>query len=237
MLGRLLEFAVHAEPTAETIAAYDGLGFESVPVEAVRGGPYAAMCNEIVFGLRAEPLDGPAPVFVRPDLKMYVRGLRHLGIELELAELADDDFNRAAFRDPSGRLVLLVEARTFSPPPPAPQRVVACGHFLEWSAATHSVEDSERFWAALGLEKIAAGLEPHPWVRMAGRGIVAGFHETARFSSALTFAAPGIEARIEFLQAKNLHARHGAPVAAPGEGAATVTLPEKTLLYLLDRAP
>ena len=236
MLGHLLEFAVHAEPAAETLAFYEALGFESLPVVGSQGGPYAAMSNEITLGLRAEPLDGPVPVFVRPNLKMHLRGLRHLGIDLELAALADDEFNRAAFRDPNGRLVMLVEARSFSPAPPAPQRVFACGRFLEWSVATHSIAESEAFWAALGMRTIAEGTAPHSWLRMAGRGLAVGFHETARFSSALTFTAPGVGARIEYLRAKHLRLQDGAPVAVAGESAATMTLPERTLAYLLDRA-
>jgi hypothetical protein len=236
MLGQLLEFAIHARPSAEALGFYEQLGFHSLSISDVRGGPYAALSDgALTLGLQAEEIDGPVPVFVRPNLKPHLRGLRRLGVRFDFTELAEDEFNRAGFRDPNGRLVMLVEARTFSPAPRALTDIFACGEFLEWSVATHSLAESESFWAALGFTRIADGATPHAWVRMAGRGLVVGFHESLRLASGFSFRAPDLDARTQYLEAKNVQVTRGAPMAPPGTNAATLIAPERTPFYLVEK--
>ncbi|HEY5566399.1 MAG TPA: hypothetical protein VIM81_04045 [Gammaproteobacteria bacterium] len=235
MLGQLLEFAIHTQPSAAALGFYEQLGFHSLSISDVRGGPYAAVSDgALTLGLTAEEIEGPVPIFVRPDLKPHLRGLRRLGVRFDFTELADDEFNRAGFRDPNGRPVMLVEARTSSPAPRARTEVFACGEFLEWTVATHSLAESESFWAGLGLTRIAAGASPHAWLRMAGRGLVVGFHESLRLAAGLSFRAPDLHARMEYLQAKNVRVIPGAPVAPPGTNAATLIAPERTPFYLVE---
>lgn len=235
MLGQLLEFSVNAKPNAETLELYRCLGFQSLQVGDFPAAPYAALWDgTITLGLHDGEFDAPIPTFVRPDLKMYLRGLRHLGVEFAYARLADDEFNQAAFRDPNGQLVVLIEARTFSPAPRERANVSACGEFLEWSVATHSLEESEAFWTALGLQRIAAGEEPEPWIRLTGRGLTVGFYSRTKLGAGLTFRSPGLDARLEYLQAKGIRIQRGAPMAERGAQAATLLLPEKTSIYLID---
>jgi hypothetical protein len=236
MLGQLLEFAIHTRPSADALGFYEQLGFHSLSVTDVRGGPYAALSGgALTLGLTAEEIEGPVPIFVRPDLKPHLRGLRRLGVRFELTELADDEFNRAAFRDPNGRLVMLVEARTFSPAPRARTDIFACGKFREWSVATHSLEESESFWAPLGFTRVASGATPHAWVRLAGRGLVVGFHESMRVAAGFSFTAPDLDARTQYLEAKNVRVTRGAPMAPPGTNAATLIAPEQTPFYLVEK--
>jgi hypothetical protein len=235
VLGQLLEFAVHAPPSTATLESFESLGFQTLPVADAPGAPYAAFWDgTIVLGLHDAAIERPVPTFVRPDLKDHLRGLRHVGVEFEFTELADDEFHRAGFLDPNDRLVVLVEARTFPPVPRARSRVCACGEFVEWSIATHSLEESEAFWAALGLRRAAAGETPHRWVRLAGHGLVVGFHEIAAIPDGLTYRAADLDARLAYLQAKKIAVTRGARLAAPGAKAATLVLPGKTPLYLFD---
>jgi catechol 2,3-dioxygenase-like lactoylglutathione lyase family enzyme len=235
MLGQLLEFSVNAKPDVATLELYRCLGFQSLQVSDVPAAPYAALWDgAITLGLQDAKFDAPVPTFVRPNLRMYLRGLRHLGVEFAYARLADDEFNQAAFRDPNGQLVVLLEARTFSPAPRERASVSACGEFLEWSVATHSLEESEAFWSALGVQRIAAGDTPEPWVRLAGRGLVVGFHSSTGLAPGLTFRSPDLDARLEYLRAKGVTVQRGAPVAERDSKAATLLLPEKTPIYLID---
>jgi catechol 2,3-dioxygenase-like lactoylglutathione lyase family enzyme len=112
--------------------------------------------------------------------------------------------------------------------------VPACGEFLEWSVATHSLQESEAFWAALGFGRVAAGDNPYPWLRLAGHGLVVGFHETPRLGAGLTFRSIDLEARLEYLEVKGIRVRRGAPLASAGENSATLLLPDKMPVYLLE---
>ena len=238
MLGQLLEFAVHAPRSVATLELYEDLGFQSLFVAETPGAPFAALWDgRVTIGLHDEDVDGIVPTFARADLKAHVRALRHLGVALEVVELGADQFHRVAFRDPCGRLVTLVEARTFSPAPRAGARVSALGSFLEWSVATRDVAEAEAFWTTLGLKRTAASEAPHRSVQLAGHGLVVGFHEVGAGADGLTYSAPSLAARIEYLAAKNVRVTKSAPFAPTGAEAATLVLPAKTLIYLRDSAP
>ena len=140
----------------------------------------------VAIGLHARPQDGPLLTFVRPQLRDYARALRHAGIEVEQAALADDEFNQLLFADPSGQRIALLEARTFAPAEWSRHNVRACGEFLEYSLPTHSLERSRDFWETLGFKAVGRGETPQPWLRLAGRGLVIGLHQ-AGFRPGLSF--------------------------------------------------
>jgi hypothetical protein len=237
MLGQLLEFAVHAPRSVATLAPYEALGFQSLPVAETPGAPFAAFWDgSVTIGLHDAEIEGIVPTFARSDLKAHARALRHLGVVFELEELGSDQFHRVAFRDPCGRLVTLVEARTFSPAPRAGPRVSALGRFHEWSVATSSVEEAQVFWTGLGFKRTAASEAPHRFVQLAGYGLVVGFHDVGARADGLTYSAPGLAARIEYLAAKNVRVTPSAPFAPPGADGATLVLPAKTVVYLHDSA-
>ncbi|HEX6997528.1 MAG TPA: hypothetical protein VF322_05250 [Gammaproteobacteria bacterium] len=245
MLGRFLGFSIEARRRAASFDFYRSLGFEPVAVDDGDAVPYAAFSDgTVAIGLHdagpfgdagiAVEAPGPVPTFVRPNLQTYVRGLRRLGIELELERLAADEFNQVAFCDPDGHPIRLVEARTFSPGAWNSRNVAACGEFLELSIAARAIGHSQTFWQALGFETVARGDDPHPWIRLAGHGLVIGLHERAPFAPGLTFHARHLAARYEYLKAKGLDGRRGGPLAAAPERCVTLLAPEGTPLYLLD---
>jgi len=235
MLGQLLEFSITASPVASALEFYRSLGFRELPVGDILSGPYAALWDgAITLGLQEREFDSPTPTFVRPDLKNYLRAFRHLGIELQFAELADDRFHEAGFLDPNGQLFMLVEARTFSPAGTWNRSdVSACGEFLELSLSTHSIDDSAAFWESVGLRPVAQGDEPHEWVRMQGHGLALGFHQTAPFRSGLTFRSDSLDARVQYLKAKGIELRRGAPVASDSDAVTLVTA-DGTAIYMLE---
>jgi len=235
MLGTFLEIGIETDDIAASFDELCALGFTAIPVGDIRSGAYAVVSDgSVCIGLHERPLEGPSLTFVRPNVETYLRALRRLGIELEFAKLGDQEFHELGFRDPNGQLVTLVEARTFSPMLGDVPTSSTCGKFLEFSLATGSVEQSRRFWEALGFAVIAEGSEPHPWLRLAGPNLTLGLHQSAQFRPGVSFTAGQIGARLEYLRAKGHDARRGAPIASGERDSATLMVAATLPIYLLD---
>jgi catechol 2,3-dioxygenase-like lactoylglutathione lyase family enzyme len=236
MLGQFLEFSLSAEPLGRAFEFYRLLGFQPVTVGDQLEHAYVALSDGgVTIGLHSRPQDGPQLTFVRPQLRDYARALRRAGIELEHAALADDEFNRLVFADPSGQRIALLEARTFAPAEWNLHNVRACGEFLEYSLPTHSLERSRAFWETFGFAAVAEGVAPQPWLRLAGRGLVIGLHQ-AGFRAGLSFQSDQLDARLEYLRAQGVDSKTGAPVAERGLQSATLTCPDGSSIYLLESA-
>ena len=234
MLGQFLELSLSAEPLASAFEFYRALGFQPVTVGDQLAHPYVALSDGgIAIGLHGRPQEGPLLTFVRPQLRDYARALRRAGVALEQAALADDEFNRLEFADPNGQRIALLEARTFTPGEWNRQNVRACGEFLEYSLPTHSVERSREFWETLGFAAAAQGETPQPWIRLAGRGLVIGLHQ-AGFRPGLSFESAQLDARLEYLRARGVESKPGAPVADRGRAAATLRCPDGSSIYLIE---
>lgn len=231
MLGQFFEVALATPELTASFEFYAALGFRSIPAGDAPHAPAAAFYDgAVTLGVYAGSPQDPVLTFVRPGLREHVRGLRRLGIDLEHAQLADHGVHEVRFADPDGQRVRLIEARSYPPGVWRARDLSACGAFLEYAVPVESLDRSRAFWTELGLAQIAAGAEPHPWARLVGRGVTLGLH-AARFHIGLRFVAPNVRARIEYLQAKRLRARHGGPFA-PNAPAATLAAPEGTSLYL-----
>lgn len=229
MLGKFLEISIHAPNLKASYEFYQSLGFRSVEVGEIWTHPYAVMSDGRLFlGLHAYRFASPALTFVRPDLGNYSRALKRLKIELEFEKLSDDEFNELGFLDPTGQMITLLEARTFSPPYFDDDGFSICGHFMEFSRQTTAVEGVAEFWERLGLVRGWQAEEPHPWVRLIRDDINLGFHLVPAMTPGLTFFDEDMEARIEYLRA----AGHPLTDSAPMAGGATLTAPEGTPIYL-----
>lgn len=234
MLGQFLEFSIATQPLAPSAAFFESLGFREATTADTLAHPYAAFFEaNVTFGLHERDAASPALTFVRPDLRHYVRALRRLRIELDEVQLADDEFNRVAFRDPTGQTVVLLEARTFTPGTWQPQDVCACGTFLEYSVPAEDLAAARAFWEALGLTAVAEGDTPHGFVRLGGHGLVLGLH-AAHFQPGFAFLAPQLDARVEFMKAKGCAPRPGAPALMTRDKRASLTAPDGTTFYLFD---
>jgi catechol 2,3-dioxygenase-like lactoylglutathione lyase family enzyme len=236
MLGHLLEISIGASPLTESLLRFEALGFASVPVGDIAEGAYAVVSDgRLTLGLYDDDTDLPAPTFVRPELAAHVRGLRRAGVEFERLALAADEFHRAEFLVPSGCAVRLVEARTFSPPPPTAQRTVAaCGEFLELSLMTPALEACLAFWQRLGFETVETTEGPRS-VRLRGCGLTLGLHEAPRPGAALIFLAEQLDARRAYLEAKGFTVRRGRPLGAARDSL-VLSLPGGVEAYLQDAA-
>src|SRR5512147_1580332 len=212
MVGQFLELSIAAQPLAASFEFYRALGFASVPVSDSLPHPYLVLFDgTVAIGLHEREQDGASLTFVRPRLRDYVRALRRLDIDLTYAHLADSEFNRVGFEDPTGQPIALLEARTFPPGDWNRQNVAACGDFLEYSLPTESLPTSREFWRSIGFEPASSGTAPHPWQRLVGHGLTIGLHET-HFRPGLSFRSPRLDARLAYLDAKGIAARAGSPI-------------------------
>ena len=235
MLGSFLEVGLTGQPVAEAFEFCCSVGFQPVGAGDILEHPYAVVSDgDVCLGLHAWEREGPALTFVRPDLSDYVRALRRQRIELEFAHLATDEFNELGFRDPNGQLVILLEARTFSPGSWLDHDRSVCGRFLEFSVATRSLAQCQDFWEPLGLEVVEQSENPHRWMRLRGRGLTVGFHESTAFVSGLTFAADDVVARIAYMKAKGIELKAGSPLRAAPDESATLTAPGGERIFLIE---
>jgi len=229
MLGKFLEISIHAPDVRASYEFYAGLGFRSVEVGEIWSHPYAVMSDgHVHLGLHSYRFDSPALTFVRPDLRDYSRALKRLGISFEFAKLSDDEFNELGFLDPTGQMITLLEARTYSPPHFDEFGFSLCGDFMEYSRPATALETVTQFWEQLGLLSGWRGEENHPWVRLIRDDLNLGFHLAGTMKPGLTFFADDMANRIEYLQASGLSVVGNAPMP----GGATLTAPEGTPIYL-----
>ncbi len=236
-IGQLLEISLPVDDPGHALSAFRALGLREIQVADFAPGARAVVSDgRLALGLYDGELEGPAVTFVRPDLHRHMPAIETSGAELVEAWLAADHFHRATFRDPNDLRMTLLEARTFAPLAPEPGLVSACGAFLELSVATHSLAESTAFWRALGFTVIAESGSPHASRRLAGHGLVLGLHETGGFRIALTFAAPQLDARIEYLRAKGFEPRASSPLTAGSARSATLVAPGRVPFFLLDTA-
>ena len=94
----------------------------------------------------------PGITFVKPDLLRHLSALERLGLHFEFRRLGNDVFNELGWLDPSGHLIRLVEARTFSPSKRPPTDTSLCGYFLEIATARgRAATAAKDFWEKLGF--------------------------------------------------------------------------------------
>jgi hypothetical protein len=233
MLGELLEISLTAEPLAAAAASFRAMGFREADVGNVFSEAYLPMAiDSVTVGLRGGAAAWPTPIFVRPQVKEYVRALRHLEIQTTFAQLADDEFHRVGIEDPNGLPIVLIEARTHSPLAADVPGIV--GEFRELSVPTHSLEASVAFWHKFGFVDDPGVPPSESHRRLCGHGLSIGFHAGVRFAPGLTFVGENLDGRVAYLRAKGCDVSAGAPVTLDVRASATVRVPGTCPLYLLE---
>lgn len=151
MLGRLLEISVDCGEVLESLEFWRGLGFSLLPTSDTWKHRYGvASDGHLYLGLHDFRFPSPSLTFVTPRLRETVEQLEQEGIHFEFAKLSPDEFNEAGFFDPTGQIVTLLEARTFSPPSPGETGQSLLGHFRAVRRRSTAPADARDFWGRLG---------------------------------------------------------------------------------------
>jgi len=164
VLGRFLEFSVVTPDIRASLDFYLELGFSSAEVGDAWPHPYAVVTDgRICIGLHQAAIPGPSLTFVRPDLLKFLDVLEKKSTELEFRRLGNDVFNEVGWFDPTGQLVRLIEARTFSPGKRLANENSRCGYFLEIAFPAADRELAKTYWedfGFVGMEESSARM-PH----------------------------------------------------------------------------
>jgi hypothetical protein len=160
MLGRFLELAMVVDDPGAAWQRYQKLGFAAAETGDIWKHAYGVVgCQGFALGFHARGAEELSLVFVRQDVAALHRGLASSGVQIEAARLGSDSFNELALREPGGRLLRVLEARSFSPPAELPERT-AFGAFRSLSLPCRDLPTAMEFWRLLGF-----AVEPtdDPW--------------------------------------------------------------------------
>lgn len=237
MLGQFLELSLVAPDVRASIDFYRKLGFAEAHVGEAWTHPYAVLTDgRISVGLHQDVSFEPSTTFVKPGLQRHLDRMEHLRLEYEFRRLADDVFNEVGWLDPSGNLIRLVEARTFSPPPAPPRGTSLCGYFVEIALPAPRPEPTKAHWEALGFVGMdeADGLLPR--ISCTSDTIDVGLYEPAHVQvPTLVFEVDDIGATLARLTQVGLGPCGRNPAPLKHAHAAMLAAPEGTKLLLAER--
>jgi catechol 2,3-dioxygenase-like lactoylglutathione lyase family enzyme len=181
VLGRFLELSLATPDIQASLDFYVKLGFSQAEVGDAWPHPYAVVTDgRIHLGLHRAEIPAPSMTFVKPDLLKQLDTFENLGVDFEFRRLGNDVFNEVGWFDPSGHLIRLIEARTFSPSKRRVAETSHCGYFLEVALPTPDKEESKTYWEQFGFVGIEEMDGPLPHISCTSDTIDVGLYEPAQ---------------------------------------------------------
>jgi catechol 2,3-dioxygenase-like lactoylglutathione lyase family enzyme len=233
MLGRFLEVSIHAPDVPESLAFYESLGFVQAPVGDTWRHPYAVVTDgRLHLGLHAYAFDSPALTWVHPGLVQHAPRLQALGIDLAFARLGEDALHELGFLDPSGQMLAVLEARTFSPPSLPATHASQLGYFEEFGIPTPDRARATAFWDALGFVAFDPESAPVAKVVAAGRDLNVGLYAPDLPRPVLTFSDPQMPQTIVALRERGYRFAARLPRGLDARECALLEAPEGTQILL-----
>jgi catechol 2,3-dioxygenase-like lactoylglutathione lyase family enzyme len=237
MLGRFLEVSVRPADVQASVEFYESLGFVQATVGDALTHAYAVVTDgRLYLGLHDWDMPSPILTWVLPDVRAHAEEFTRLGIEFSFARLDEIALNEIGFLDPAGQQLMVVEARTFSPPPYAPRPATACGYFEEFGIPTQDLQRSAQFWDRLGLVAFDAVDEPFHKVVVASTDLNVGLYDLDLRHPVLTFSDPGTPQRIGHLRERGFRFAAKLPQGLDPQTSAMLLAPEGTALLLTTSA-
>ena len=238
MLGRFLEFSIACPDIRASLNFYSKLGFAQAHVGEAWGHAYAVVTDgRACLGLHDDNFPGPSLTFVKPDLLRHLAAFEKLGIEFEFRHLGNDVFNEVGWRDPSGHLVRLIEARTFSPVKRPAQDMSLCGYFLEIALPAASHDTDKEYWERLGFVGMPEPDAALPHVACTSDTIDIGLYEPAHVREpTLLFEASDVGHAVVRLVEAGIAQNGRVPAPLRSSSAAAFIAPEGTPILLIPSA-
>lgn len=234
-LGRFLEISLHTPAIRQSLEFYESLGFAQAAVGETWPHPYAVVTDGRLFlGLHGRDIRSPSLTFVLPQLELGVTRLKDLGVTFDEERFGDDVFNQAMFRDPGGQSVMLLEARTFSPPQLDAPLASACGYFSEFGIPVRVADSARTFWESIGF--VALEEESQPFARTpltSDRLNLALYRTRALRQPVLTFEDRDMPQRLARLRERGVRVSDEMPDTLDESANGVLIAPEGTRLLLL----
>jgi len=237
-LGRFLEISIGTPVIGESLDFYESLGFVQAAVGETWSHPYAVVTDGHLFiGLHGRDIPSPSLTFVLPELQLGVSRLKERGVEFEEERFGEEVFNQARLRDPGGLSIVLLEARTFSPPQLDAPIESACGYFSELGIPARSATDAPAFWESLGFVALDEETQPFPRTPLVSDGLDLALYRTrALRQPVLTFEGNDMSQRLTLLRARGVQVSDEMPDTLDESRNGVLIAPEGTRLLLLSAA-
>jgi catechol 2,3-dioxygenase-like lactoylglutathione lyase family enzyme len=238
VLGRFLEFSVATPDIRDSLDFYTKLGFTQAETGDAWPHPYAVVTDgRICLGLHQYTSPAPSMTFVKPGLLKHLDALEDLGVQFEFRHLGNDVFNEVGWFDPSGHLISLIEARTFSPSKRPALDTSLCGYFLEIALPTPVPTAAKAYWERLGFVGIDEPDDRLPHVSCTSDTIDLGLYDPAHLrGSALRFEVDDAEETLARLADIGIVPAEAAASRRSQSPGTVLNAPEGTQL-LLTEAP
>ncbi len=234
MLARFLELSVQTPDIRASVEFYAGLGFAHADVGEAWSHPYAVMTDgRLCVGLHQQEEFQSSLTFVKPNLSKHVAELDRRGLSLEFCRLGDGVFNELGWFDPSGHLIRLLEARTFSPGEDRANGKTSCGYFLEIALPASAPDLAKSHWETLGFVGMEDFDAVMPHIACISDTVEIGLYSPAYLTApTLMFEVDRLEDTLMSLAARGLNRRGRLPGSMHGR-AAMLTAPEGTPILLV----
>ena len=236
MLGRFHEISLQTTDIRASVEFYERLGFTHASTNDTWTHPYGVLTDGRVFlGLHQRRFASPALTFVHANVAGFAHELEGLGIELETRRTSEDTFNEIGFRDPDGQSILVLEARTYSPPARGADETSLCGYFIEYSMPSMDFERAREFWEPLGFVATEEPDAPYAHLPLTSDHLDIAFHRPRTLDRPmLVFRDPNMRERLARIRAFGVREAGELPRGLPPAANALLEAPEGTALLLLE---
>jgi catechol 2,3-dioxygenase-like lactoylglutathione lyase family enzyme len=231
---RFLEFSVLAPEIQASLDFYGKLGFSEAEVGEAWTHPYAVVTDgRICLGLHQQSAFAPSMTFVMPDLLQHLDGFEQRVRQFEFRRLGNDVFNEIGWLDPSGHLIRLVEARTFSPSKRKAADESLCGYFREIGLPTSSQDTAKAHWEQFGFVGIDEPEAMLPHISCTSDTIDIGLYEPAQLKApTLIFEVDDFDGTLARIDASGIKPDGRLPGQFRRIPAALLTAPEGTSILI-----
>jgi catechol 2,3-dioxygenase-like lactoylglutathione lyase family enzyme len=234
VLGRFLELSLATPDIRASLDFYTRLGFSQAEVGEAWPHPYAVVTDgRIHLGLHQQAMPASSLTFVKPELLKHLAHFESLGLDFEFRHLGNDVFNEVGWLDPSGQLIRLVEARTYSPIKRGGTETSRCGYFTEIAVPATSLQASKAYWEQFGFVGMDEMEDRLPHISCTSDYIDLGLYEPGHFHrSTLRFEVDDVGVALARLAEVGIASSGTLPLPLRQIPAAALVAPEGTPILL-----
>lgn len=236
MLGRFHEIGIQTTAIGASVEFYERLGFSQVETGETWTHPYGVLTDgRIYLGLHQHSFASPALTFVHAGVARYAAELAAQGVKLAYQRTAEHEFHTLGLKDPSGQMLVVVEARTYSPVLRGPQRTPLCGYFEEFSIPSQDFAQAKEFWEPLGFVATEETDVPYQHLPLTSDHLDIAFHRPPTFDRPmLVFRDQRMHERLAQLRDLEIGTWLPPPHGLDAKTNAILQSPEGTALLFLE---